>query len=76
MIKIGDIVSCGDMPIDSHYKFICGEVTAIRNGWASINAIIVQSKWDDQPEHHPGLGCRCGVRLDKLRKVDLPSRPT
>lgn len=68
-ISVGDIVSCGEMPTDSHFKFIAGRVTAIENGWASVNATVVQSKWDDQPAAHPGLGCRTGARVDKLRKM-------
>ena len=66
-MQIGDFVASTHMPQGSHYRFVAGQITDIRNGWATVKATIVQDKWSDRPYQHPS-SCSCSVKLDYLVK--------
>lgn len=66
-MQIGDFVASTHMPQDSHYRFVAGKITDIRNGWATVDATIVQDKWSASPYQHP-TSCRTSVKLEYLVK--------
>ena len=53
-VQIGQRVKAVRMAKDSFYRQVIGTVTAIRNGYAQIEADTVMDRWSDSFERHPG----------------------
>jgi hypothetical protein len=64
-INVGDTVETIRMSGDSFYKHVRGTVTAIRNGWASIDATQVIDKWSTDWAAHP-TSCATSAKLDNI----------
>ena len=64
-IKIGDKVLAVKMPEDSFYKQVIGTVTAIKNGFASIDATMVLAKNTNKFEEHP-TKCSTSTKLENI----------
>jgi hypothetical protein len=63
--NIGDIVETVRMCDTSFYKQVRGTVTAIRNGWASIDATQVIDNWSTDWTPHP-TSCATGAKLGDI----------
>ena len=59
-MNIGDKVKA-KMNSGSFYKYVIGNITAIKNGYVDINATEVMSAWDDKFEKHP-TSCACSAK--------------
>lgn len=64
-IKIGDSVLANKMSEDSFYKQVIGTVTAIKNGFASIDATMVLAKGADKFEEHP-TKCSTSTKIENI----------
>ncbi len=66
---LGQEVQCFEMASDSFFEAVQGTVLSISNGWATVRATQVMSKWDVVWQTHPG-SCLTSCRVDNLKNVD------
>jgi len=64
-MQVGQRVEAVKMASDSFYKKVIGTVTKIENGFVSIDADIVMSKWDDEYQKHPTF-CSTAARIENV----------
>jgi len=59
----GDKVRAEVMPRDSFYQKVEGVVHAVRNGWLTIRATRVMSKWANEFADHP-TSCMTSAKVE------------
>jgi len=62
---LGKTVECHNMPESSFYDAVAGTVVGVANGWATVNATRVMSKWDILWKDHP-TSCTTSVPVADL----------
>ncbi|GAB6121018.1 hypothetical protein [Dysgonomonas termitidis] len=64
-IQIGERVEIVAMPEGSFYKKVKGIVTEIKNGFVTVQADEVMSKWGNEYKKHPST-CSTAGRIENV----------
>lgn len=64
-MQVGDKVRAIKMPDDSFYKQVEGKIRSIENGYVTIDATRVKSKWSTEWEDHPTL-CTTSTKVEDV----------